>query len=332
MNEKAGTYSLKGKVVFVAGHRGMVGSALVRRLAREQCTILTAPREQLDLSRQGDVESFFMHEKPQAVFLAAARVGGILANDRNPASFLYDNLMIAANVIEAARKCGVEKLVNLGSTCVYPKFAPQPIPESALLTGPLEPTNQWYAVAKIAAIKLCDAYRRQYGCDFVSAMPTNLYGPNDNFDLETSHVIPALIAKIADATDAGAKEVVLWGTGTPRREFLHVDDCADALVHVMGHFSGEGPVNAGTGEDISIADLANAIARIAGFEGAIVFDPSKPDGTPRKLSDVSRLNALGWKAKVPLADGLNETYRWYRENARAVRRLERFGAMTNGGA
>jgi GDP-L-fucose synthase len=320
MNNGGGMYSLTGKRVYVAGHRGMVGSALLRRLAREDCVLVTATHESLDLRRQADVEAFFAREKPQAVFLAAARVGGILANDRNPASFLYDNLMIAANVIEAARHSRVEKLVNLGSTCVYPKFAPQPIPESALLTGPLEPTNQWYAVAKIAAIKLCDAYRHQYGCDFVSAMPTNLYGPNDNFDLETSHVIPALIAKFASAKDTDAREVVLWGTGTPRREFLHASDCADALVYLMQHFSGEGPVNIGTGEDTTIAQLANTIASIAGFEGEIVFDPSKPDGTPRKLSDVSRLKALGWQAKVQLADGLTQTYRWYSENARGLAR------------
>ena len=321
MNDALGSYSLSGKRVFVAGHRGMVGSALIRRLAPEKCEIVTAARGELDLRRQTDVESFFARERPQAVFLAAARVGGILANDRNPATFLYDNVMIASNVIEASRHFRVEKLVNLGSTCVYPKFAPQPIQESALLTGPLEPTNQWYAVAKIAAIKLCDAYRRQHGCDFVSAMPTNLYGNNDNFDPETSHVIPAMIAKIANAIDTGAREVVLWGTGTPRREFLHVDDCAGALVHLMRHFSGEGPVNIGTGEDTTIAELAAMISKTAGYEGKIVFDPSKPDGTPRKLSDVSRLNALGWKPRIPLADGLRETYRWYRENTGAIRRL-----------
>jgi GDP-L-fucose synthase len=320
MNEGRGLYSLKGKRVFVAGDRGMVGSALSRRLAREDCTILTAPRSELDLRRQADVEAFFAKARPEAVFLAAARVGGIVANDRNPASFLYDNVMIAANVIEAARASRVEKLLNLGSTCVYPKFAPQPIPESALLMGPLEPTNQWYAVAKIAAIKLCDAYRRQHGCDFISAMPTNLYGPNDNFDLEASHVIPALIAKMADAKDSGAKEVVLWGTGTPRREFLHVEDCADALVHLMLHFSGEGPVNVGTGEDLTIADLAAMIAGTVGFEGKIVFDPSRPDGTPRKLSEVSHLKRLGWSARIPLAQGLAQTYTWYREHARTLKR------------
>jgi GDP-L-fucose synthase len=272
------------------------------------------------LRRQSDVESFFAKTRPEVVFLAAARVGGIVANDRAPASFLYDNIMIAGNVIEAARASRVEKLLNLGSTCVYPKFAPQPIPESALLTGALEPTNQWYAVAKIAAIKLCDAYRRQHGCDFISAMPTNLYGPNDNFNLETSHVIPAIIAKMVAARDEGATEVVLWGTGTPRREFLHVDDCADALVHLMRHFSEEGPVNIGTGEDLTIAELAKRIAGVVGFRGRIAFDPSRPDGTPRKLSDVTRLKDLGWSARIPLAEGLAQTYTWYREHAQSLRR------------
>jgi GDP-L-fucose synthase len=268
MSNSPALYSLAGKRVWVAGHKGMVGSALIRRLARENCVILTVERSVADLRRQADVEAFVRDSRPQAVFLAAARVGGIVANDRQPASFLYDNLMIAGNIIEAARRYGAEKLLNLGSTCVYPKFAPQPITESALLTGPLEPTNQWYAVAKIAAIKLCDAYRRQHGCDFISAMPTNLYGPNDNFDLEASHVIPALIAKMAQAKDDAKDEVVLWGTGTPRREFLHVDDCADALVHLMTHFSGEGPVNVGTGADVTIRELSELIAGIVGLPGS----------------------------------------------------------------
>jgi GDP-L-fucose synthase len=301
-------YSLAGKRVWVAGHRGMVGSALIRRLAREDCEILTAARGEYDLRRQDQVEAFFARAKPQAVFLAAAKVGGILANDSKPGPFLYDNLTIATNVIEGARRSSVEKLVNLGSTCVYPKFAPQPISEDSLLTGPLEPTNQWYAVAKIAAIKLCDAYRRQYGCDYISAMPTNLYGPNDNFDLESSHVIPALIAKMDRAKKTAAPEVVLWGTGTPRREFLYVDDCADALVHLMKNFSGEGPVNVGTGEDLTIAELAELIARAVGYEGHIVFDPSKPDGTPRKLLDVGRLAGLGWKATTSLEEGIRLAY------------------------
>jgi GDP-L-fucose synthase len=321
MNERPPLYSLNAKRVWVAGHNGMVGSALVKRLDGEGCTVLTASRSEFDLRRQNDVESFFAKYRPQAVFLAAARVGGIVANDRSPATFLYDNLLIAANVIEAARVSKVEKLVNLGSTCVYPKFAPQPISEGALLSGPLEPTNQWYAVAKIAAIKLCDAYRRQYGSDFISAMPTNLYGPNDNFDLESSHVIPALIAKMAGAKTDGRAEVALWGTGTPRREFLHVDDCADALVHLMTHFSGEGPVNVGTGEDVTIRELAEMIAEIVGYSGAIVFDARFPDGTPRKLTDVTRLRDLGWKARIPLAAGLKQTYTWYSENASQLRRV-----------
>ena len=320
MSDGKALYSLAGKRVWVAGHKGMVGSALIRRLAQEDCTILTVDRQMIDLRRQADVETFVRDSRPQAVFLAAARVGGIVANDRQPASFLYDNLMIAGNVIEAARRYGVEKLLNLGSTCVYPKFAPQPIAEDALLTGPLEPTNQWYAVAKIAAIKLCDAYRRQHGCDFISAMPTNLFGPNDNFDLEASHVIPALIAKIAQANDQSAREVILWGTGTPRREFLHVDDCADALVHLMTHFSGEGPVNVGTGVDVTIRELAELISGIVGFEGRLSFDPSRPDGTPRKLADVTRLRELGWTARIPLAAGLTQTYAWFREHRPLLRR------------
>jgi GDP-L-fucose synthase len=318
MNERA-LYSLRGKRVFVAGHRGMVGSALMRRLAGEGCVLLTASKSEFDLRRQADVESFFKDTRPDAVFLAAARVGGIVANDSRPASFIYDNLVIAANVIEAARAFGVEKLVNLGSTCVYPKFAAQPIGEDALLSGPLEPTNQWYAVAKIAAIKLCDAYRRQYGCDFISAMPTNLYGPHDNFDLESSHVIPALLSKMANAKEGGAAEVLVWGTGTPRREFLHVDDCADALVFLMTRFSGEGPINVGTGEDLTIAELAEMIADVVKFDGRIVFDRSRPDGTLRKLVDVSRLNALGWAARIPLRQGLLDTYAWYRANAATLR-------------
>jgi len=321
MNERRPLYPLKGKRVWVAGHTGMVGTALMRRLADENCVLLTSNHRDCDLRRQSDVESFVGKARPEAIFLAAARVGGIVANDSRPASFIYDNLAIATNVIEAARAFGVEKLVNLGSTCIYPKFAAQPISEDELLTGPLEPTNQWYAVAKIAAIKLCDAYRRQYSCDFISAMPTNLYGPNDNFDLETSHVIPALIAKMTKAKEDGAAEAVVWGTGTPRREFLHVDDCADALVHLMSHFTGEGPVNVGSGEDLTIAELAEMIARVVKFTGRIVFDRSRPDGSPRKLVDVSRLKALGWTARIPLANGLLSTYSWYREHAATARAI-----------
>ena len=321
MNEPPRPYSLAGKRVWVAGHHGMVGSAIVRRLAGERCKILTAARGEVDLRRQADVEAFMAKVRPQAIFLAAARVGGIVANDSRPANFLYDNLMIAANVVEAARKYGVEKLLNLGSSCVYPKFAPQPISEDALLTGPLEPTNQWYAIAKISAIKLCDAYRRQYGRDFISAMPTNLYGPNDNFDLEASHVIPAMIAKLAQAKEEGRKEAVIWGTGTPRREFLHVEDCADALVHLMVHFSDEGPVNVGTGEDVTIRELAETIAGIVGFSGKLVFDTSRPDGTPRKLSDVTRLKGYGWTARIPLAEGLAQTYAWFCKNRSSLRHV-----------
>ncbi len=297
----------------------MVGSALVRRLEREDVTLITADRDDVDLRRQQQVEDFVSDARPQAVFLAAARVGGILANDSFPGAFLYDNLLIASNVIEAARRYGVEKLLNLGSTCVYPKFAPQPIPENALLSGPLEPTNQWYAVAKIAAIKLCDAFRRQYGCDFISAMPTNLYGPHDNFDLDSSHVIPALIAKFAQAKAEHGKEVIVWGTGTPRREFLHVDDCADALVCLMRRFSDEGPVNIGTGTDVTIRDLAELIAQISGYRGNIVFDPSRPDGTPRKLSDVGRLTALGWRPGISLREGLAQTYAWFERECHRAR-------------
>ena len=319
MNERRPLYSLEGKRVWVAGHTGMVGSALMRRLAREGCVLQTAAHRDYDLRRQSDVESFVGKARPEAIFLAAARVGGIVANDTRPASFIYDNLAIASNVIEAARAFGVEKLLNLGSTCIYPKFAEQPMSEDELLTGPLEPTNQWYAVAKIAAIKLCDAYRRQYGCDFVSAMPTNLYGPNDNFDLESSHVVPALIAKMAKAKETSSPEVVVWGSGTPRREFLHVDDCADALVFLMHHFSGEGPVNVGTGDDLTISELAAMIARVVKFPGRIAFDRTRPDGSPRKLVDVSRLTALGWTARISLEDGLSSTYAWYREHAAHAR-------------
>lgn len=304
-------YRLTGKRVWVGGHAGMVGSALLRRLEREDVMLITADRRELDLRNQEQVENFLGRARPQAIFLAAARVGGIAANNSFPATFLYDNLLIAANTIEAARRHGVEKLLNLGSTCVYPKFAPQPIPENALLSGPLEPTNEWYAVAKIAAIKLCDAYRRQYGCDFISAMPTNLYGPNDNFDLESSHVIPALVAKFSRAVAEKRSEIVIWGTGTPRREFLHVDDCADALIHLMKQFSGEGPVNVGTGTDVTIRELAEMLAEISGFQGRLVFDSSRPDGTPRKMSDVSRLTALGWSATIPLRRGLAQTYDWF---------------------
>jgi GDP-L-fucose synthase len=292
----------------------MVGSALVRRLANEQCEILAASRRELDLTRQEAVERWMQKERPNVVLLAAAKVGGILANNTYPADFLYDNIVIETNLINAAYRAGVEKLVFLGSSCIYPKLAPQPIEESALLSGPLEPTNEWYAVAKIAGIKLCQAYRRQHGCDFISAMPTNLYGPGDNFDLSTSHVIPALIRKIHQAKLWQRDEVAIWGSGTPRREFLHVDDCADAVIHITKTYSQEEHINVGSGEDLRIIDLARLIARAIGFEGEIIHDLSKPDGTPRKLMSGSKLRALGWKARIPLERGLRETYQWYLAN------------------
>ncbi|WP_306120546.1 MULTISPECIES: GDP-L-fucose synthase [unclassified Roseitalea] len=305
-------FELTGTRVFVAGHRGMVGSALVRRLSSEDVEIVTADRWSVDLRRQAAVEAVMDDQRPDVVFIAAARVGGIAANDAFPAEFLYDNLMIEANVIEAARRVGTQKLVLLGSTCIYPKHAPQPMPEEALLTGPLEPTNEWYAIAKIAGIKLCQAYRRQYGCDFISAQPTNLYGPGDNFDLETSHVLPALMRKAHEATMTGAPTMTVWGSGTPRREFLHVDDCADALVFLAGHYSGETPINLGTGEEVTIRQMAEMIAATVGYDGELVFDKSRPDGTPRKLADTSRLHALGWRHAIALKDGLAATYDWYR--------------------
>lgn len=302
-------YDLAGKRVFVAGHRGMVGGAIVRRLESERCDVLVASREALDLKDQAGVRAWFAREKPEAVFLAAAKVGGILANDTYPADFLYDNLMIEANVIEASFRAGVEKLLFLGSSCIYPKLAPQPIPEEALLTGPLEPTNAWYAVAKIAGIKLAQAYRRQHGRDFISAMPTNLYGPGDNYDLANSHVLPALIRKAHDAKITGAQDLVIWGTGTPRREFLHVDDCADALVHVMMHYSADEHINVGSGTDVTIKDLAGIVAAVVGYKGRIVHDLSKPDGTPRKLMSGERLAALGWRPRIGLEQGIAAAYR-----------------------
>jgi GDP-L-fucose synthase len=305
-------YSLKGKKVYVAGHRGMVGSALVRRLKDEQCDIVVAGRDEADLRRQSDVDAWMAKAKPHAVFLAAATVGGIYANDTRPATFLYDNLMIEANLIEAARANGVEKLLYLGSSCIYPRMAPQPIAEDSLLTGPLEPTNEWYAIAKIAGIKLCQAYRRQYGSHFISAMPTNLYGPGDNFDLLQSHVMPALIRKAEEARQSGAATLPVWGSGNVRREFLHVDDLADACIFLMQSYDGEDLINVGTGEDITIRELAERISQVVGFQGALAFDPSKPDGTPRKLLDVSRLHALGWRHKTGLSDGLRDTVAWFR--------------------
>ncbi len=308
-------YDLNGKRVWVAGHRGMVGSAVVRRLtgaaAGEGCTVLTTARSETDLTRQGDVERWMDANRPDAIVLAAAKVGGILANDTYPADFLYANLMIEANIIHAAATVGVEKLIFLGSSCIYPKFAEQPIVEEALLTGPLEPTNEWYAIAKIAGIKLCQAYRRQHGHDFISAMPTNLYGVGDNFSLQNSHVIPALMRKFHEAKRAEAATVTIWGTGTPRREFLHVDDCADAIVHLLKGYSGDQHVNVGSGDDLPIIDLARTIQKVVGFKGTIEHDLSKPDGTPRKLMSADRLRALGWHPRIALEDGLRATYDWY---------------------
>jgi GDP-L-fucose synthase len=304
-------YPLGGKRIWVAGHRGMVGAALLRRLAAEDCEIVTAQRGEVDLRRQDQVERFMSGARPHAVILAAAKVGGILANDSRPAEFLYDNLMIEANIVEAAYRNRVEKLLFLGSSCIYPRLAPQPIPEAALLSGPLEPTNEWYAIAKISGIKLAQAYRRQYGCDFISAMPTNLYGPEDNFDLQLSHVLPALIAKAHAAKQSNADSFVVLGTGAPLREFLHVDDCADALTHLMKTCSQDEHVNVGSGEEIAIADLAALIADVVGFSGGIVFDPSGPDGSPRKLVDSSHLRTFGWKPRIGLREGIATTYAWY---------------------
>ncbi len=306
-------FTIQGKRVWVAGHRGMVGSALVRRLAVEDCTIITASRDACDLTRQDQVETWLKKERPDVALIAAAKVGGILANDQNPATFLYDNLMIEANAIHACFQTGVEKLLFLGSSCIYPKLAPQPMPEECLLEGALEPTNQWYAVAKIVGIKLCQAYRRQYGADFISAMPTNLYGPGDNFDLLSSHVAPALIAKMHQAKVAGAADVEIWGSGKPRREFLHVDDVADACIHLMKVYSDELHVNIGCGEDLSIGDLAELIRGIVGFEGSLRYNTARPDGTPRKLLDVSRLKALGWQPRIGLEEGLRDAYRWFQD-------------------
>ena len=313
-------FDLAGKRVWVAGHRGLVGSALVRRLAREDCRLVTAPRSEFDLRSPEQLERWMREALPEVIFMAAARVGGIYANDSRPAEFIYDNLMIEANVVEAARRHDVAKLIFLGSSCIYPREAPQPIPEDALLTGPLEPTNQWYAVAKIAGIKLCQAYRRQYGCDYISVMPTNLYGPGDNFDLMSSHVAPALIAKAYRAKNAGSDHLQVWGSGQALRELLYVDDAADGIVFLAKAYSGEDIVNLGTGEEISIADLARLVCRIVGFKGEIRYDRSKPDGTPRKVVDVSRLHGLGWRAQVSLEEGLRRTYRWYAEQETASHR------------
>ena len=302
----------KDSKIYVAGHRGLVGSAIVRNLEERGYTnIIYRTHKELDLTRQIEVEKFFEEEKPEYVFLAAAKVGGIHANNTRPAEFIYDNLMIESNIIHSAYKYGVKKLLFLGSSCIYPKFANQPIKEEYLLTGELEPTNEAYAIAKITGIELCKFYRRQYGCDFISAMPTNLYGINDNFDLETSHVLPALIRKFHEAKINNQEEVVMWGTGKPLREFMYVDDLADALVHLMLNYSDEIHVNMGTGKDLSIGELAQIVKEVVGYEGKIVNDLTKPDGTPRKLLDVSRLEATGWKYKTELRDGIERVYKWY---------------------
>jgi len=308
-------YDLGGKRIWIAGHRGMVGSAIVRRLAAEPCTVVDTGFKRIDLRRQNLVEEFLGVTQPHAVIIAAARVGGIFANDNYAADFQHDNLAINTNIIEAAFRAGVEKLVLLGSSCIYPRLAAQPMMEEALLTGPLEPTNQWYAIAKIAGIMLCRAYRKQHGADFIACMPTNLYGPGDNFDLESSHVIPALIRKLHEARLGDQAAVSIWGTGKPKREFLHVDDMADAVVFLLQHYSGELHLNVGTGADISIAELAGLLAATVGFAGRLDYDHSKPDGTPRKLLDVSRLTDLGWTAKIPLPEGLAQTYRWFNTQA-----------------
>jgi len=312
-------FDLDGKRVWVAGHKGMVGQALVRRLRSEPCEILTAGRDEVDLRRQSEVEAWMRAARPQAVFLAAARVGGIHANNSFPAEFIYDNLAIETNIIHAAHETGVEKLLFLGSSCIYPREADQPIRPEALLTGPLEPTNEWYAIAKIAGIKLCQAYRRQFGCDFISAMPTNLFGPGDNFHPEHGHVPAALLRRFHEARLSGARTVTVWGTGAPLREFLYVDDLADACVFLMRRYSGEQHVNVGTGRDLPISEFAAMVARIVGFTGDIVYDRSRPDGTPRKVLDVSALTALGWTAPTPLERGLRLYYDWFLDNVDALR-------------
>jgi len=307
-------YSLRAKRVWVAGHRGMVGSAIVRRLEGEDCEVLSATRDQLDLCDQAAVNAWVGKEKPDAVFLAAATVGGIHANRSRPADFIYNNLSIETNIIHAAFTNGVGKLMFLGSSCIYPKLAPQPMREEDLLGGPLEPTNQWYAIAKIAGIMLCQAFRQQHGCDFISAQPTNLYGIGDNFDLQSSHVLPALLAKAHRAKTDGAPSMEVWGSGTSKREFLFADDLADALVHLMKNYSGDLQINVGTGRDIAIAEVAEMVCRVVGYSGDLAFDTSMPDGAPRKLLNVDRLTDMGWTAGTTLEDGLRQTYNWYLEN------------------
>lgn len=311
----------KDEKIYLAGHRGLVGAAILRLLQQRGFrNILTRTHAELDLTSQAAVSAFFEAERPDYVFLAAARVGGIQANNTYPADFIRDNLQIEVNVIDAAYRSGTKKLLFLGSSCIYPKFAPQPMPESCLLTGPLESTNEWYAIAKIAGIKMCQAYRRQYGFNAISLMPTNLYGPGDNFHLENSHVLPALIRKFHDAKESGDGKVVVWGTGSPCREFLHVDDLADASLFLMENYEGEEIVNVGVGEDLTIADLAETVREVVGFGGEIVYDAAKPDGTPKKLLDVSRIRQMGWQARIALREGIAATYRWFLENQEMFRR------------
>jgi GDP-L-fucose synthase len=306
--------SLQGKRVFIAGHRGMIGSALVRRLATEQCDVLTAPRDVLDLLEPSAVKSYLAREKPDIVVVAAAKVGGILANDTRPAEFLFENLMIEANLIHGCHLADIQRLLFLGSSCIYPREAPQPIQEASLLTGPLEETNKWYAIAKISGVMLAQAYRRQYSRDYISAMPTNLYGPNDNFNLTSSHVLPALIRKAHDAKIAGVDAMEIWGSGTPMREFLHVDDCADALTFLLKNYSEEEHINVGSEEEISIFELAKLVARIIGFNGEVTRDISKPDGTPRKLMAADKLRQMGWRPEISLEEGVRTTYDWFLNN------------------
>ncbi len=311
----------KSSLIYLAGHRGLAGSAILRRLQAERYTnLITQTSKQLDLRNQRAVDRFFDGARPEVVILAAARVGGIYANDSHPADFIRDNLQIQTNVIDAAHRFGASKFVFLGSSCIYPRLAPQPMKEEYLLTGELEPTNQWYAIAKIAGLKMCQAYRRQHGFDAIAVLPTNLYGPHDNFSTTESHVLPALIRRFHDATQQSEAEVVVWGTGEPRREFLHVDDFAAAVVLLMRRYAEEAPINIGTGEDVSIADLAELVGETVGFKGRVVLDPSKPDGVPRKLLDVSRIRALGWEPKVGLKEGIASTYAWFQEHEREARR------------
>jgi len=310
----------KASRIYVAGHTGLVGSAVARALRqRGYGNLVLRSHSELDLTEQVAVREFFQRERPNAVVMAAARVGGIYANNSRPALFMRDNLLIQDNVIDAAHRSGVGKFVFLGSSCIYPKLAPQPIKEEYLLTGPLEPTNEWYAIAKIAGLKMCQAYRREYGFNAISLMPTNLYGPGDNFDLQNSHVLPALIRRFHEAKSSGAESVTVWGSGTPRREFLHVDDLADAVVYLLQAYDAEEIVNIGCGEDVTISELAGLVMSVIGYEGRLIFDPTKPDGTPRKLLDIARLNALGWRPRIPLRTGIELTYRWFREHAAEAR-------------